>query len=608
MLRILFFAVCVFITGVSKAQDVTFVAQGPGMVESGERFRLTYTINSQPSNFEAPQLDNFYIIAGPSTSTNTSIEVVNGKMTRSHSITYTYVLEAVKEGKFTIPSAKAKVDRKTYESNPVEIEVIKPQNTSAQQGGGQNTQGANVRNTQQAGASNIPDEDLFVTIDFNKHSAYLGEPIEATLKLFTRVDIAGFEDAKFPTFAGLWSQELQTSNNITFQRANVNGKIYNVGIIRKYLLFPQKSDRLEIEPFELGVIYNAPSSRPRSIFDDFFGAVEQRRKKLVSRPVSVSIKPLPPNAPASFTGAVGSFKMTTTADKTELKANEAVTLKIAISGSGNMKLFGTPKVEFPAGFELFDPKTSDNTNTQSGNVTGSKSYEYIAIPRTSGVYQIPEVKFTYFDISKESYVTLSSQPFTLNVATDSSARNVVVSGYSKEDVKFIGQDIRFIKTNGTKLKPMSSFVVKGGMYRLMYLLAAVAFIAFMIFYGKHRTQMSDINIVRNRRANKAAQKRLKAANAMLSANSSEKFYEEINHAVMGYAADKLNIPLASLSLDNVKEKLMEHKVDNADIEEFKSIVDTCEYARFSPMAEHSQMDTLYSQAYRLISKLEQVLK
>lgn len=604
MIRNILLFVCVCVSGFVGAQEVTFLAQGPELVQVGERFMLTYTLNSQPSNFEAPTLDNFYIVAGPSTSTNTSIEMLNGKVTRNHSITYTYVLEAVREGKFTINPARAKVNKREYSSNSVEIEVIKADDPALQQSATQQN-GTSTQQVKQGG--NLPNDDLFVTVELNKRSAFIGEPIEATILIYARVDIAGFEDAKFPPFDDFWSQEIQIPNNINFKRVNVDGKIYNAGVIRKFLLFPQKSDNLKIEPFELGVVYNAPSTRPRSIFDDFFGAMEQRRKKLVSRPTSINIKPLPDGAPETFNGAVGRFKLKASIDKTELKTNEAVTVKVGISGSGNMKLIGTPKVNFPAGFELFDPKTTDNISAKSGNVTGTKSYEYIAIPRTSGVYEIPPVQFSYFDINQKAYVTLSSDKFTLTVAADTNARNVVVSGYSKEDVKFIGKDIRFIKTNAPELRPMGRFAVVDGLYRLLYAALLVVFVAFLVIYKKHKVQMSDMALVRNRKANKTAQKRLKTANSMLTLSNSEKFYEEVSHALNGYVADKLGIPLASLTLDNVKEKLTERNVENADIDEFTRIIDTCEYARFSPKAEHSQMDSLYSEAYKLISKLEQEL-
>lgn len=589
------------------AQKVSFTALGPGLVEVGERFSLTYTISEQPSNFVPPSLDNFYVVAGPSTSTNTSIEVVNGKMTRSHTITYSYVLQATTEGKFDIGPATVTVDKKNYTSNSVQVEVIKASTASQQpqqgQGGG--------NGSAQAQAGQPSGEELYVAVELSKRTAHIGEPIEAVLKVYSRLDIAGFEDVKFPSFNGFWSQEISSPTNITFQRANVNGRIYNMAVIRSYVLYPQQAGKVELEPFELGVIYNAPSNRrSRSIFDDFFGGgVEQRRTRLVSRTVSVNVEPLPDNAPASFGGAVGSYKMSASADKTELSANEAVTIKVKISGTGNLKLIGTPKMQFPSSFEVFDPKmTESGTGAKGVGAGGSKTYEYVAIPRAAGTYEIPPVEFAYFDLSKRAYVTLRSEPFELSVRADSSARNVVVSGYSKEDVKFIGQDIRFMRTGLPHLQPMHRYTVQSGMYRFAYLLLVVVFALFMVLFGRRRAQMADIGLVRNRRASKTAQRRLRMAHGLMHTAPGERFYEELNRALMGYAADKLGIAQAELSLSNVRQMLLERDVAPADVEAFARIVDTCEYARFSPADEHSQVDDLYAEAYNLIASLEQILK
>ena len=600
MIRKLLIIALVFISSVTLAQNVTIEAYAPNVVELGEQFRLTYTLTARPTSFNPPTIADFDVIAGPSTSSSTSIEMINGKVTQTQTYTYTYILEATKEGKFSIDAAEATVNGNKIKSNALSIEVVKA-SANARQNNQQSTK-------QQASGADLPNDELFVTIETNKKSAYVGEPIEATIKIYTRVGIAGFEEAKFPTFDGFWSQEIATEQNISFERVNVNGKIYNVGTIRKYLLFPQKSSKLEINPFELVVVYQGRSTRSQSIFDEFFGGVENYRKRLVSKPISVNIRQLPDNAPESFVGAVGAYKIEATTDKTKLKTNEAVTVKLKITGNGNLKLAGAPKVEFPAGFELFDPKESDNINTTANNASGTKTIEYIAIPRSAGNFEIPPVEFTYFDLNKESYVTLRSKAMPIEVLADSSAASgVMITGYSKEDVKFIGKDIRFIKTSHSKLRPINSFVVTSGIYIFIYIILIIAFLAFWYLYSKHREQMTDLSIVRTRKANKTAQKRLKEASIMLNQDNAEKFYEEIHRALWGYTADKLSIPIANLNSDRVKEELSKRGVDNIDIEEFIRIIDVCEFARFAPNKEHSQMDALYESTYTLISKFEQTL-
>ncbi|MGE0076492.1 MAG: BatD family protein [Bacteroidales bacterium] len=604
MIRNLLFATFVLLSSISSAQKATIEAYAPGVVELGEQFRLTYTLNSRPSAFNPPSIPDFDVVAGPSTSSSTSIEMINGKVTQNQSYTYTYILEATKEGKFTIDGAEATLDGNKIKSNSLTIEVLKSSGNTTRQ----TTQQRNQQPQTATGSDNLPSDDLFVSVELNKKSAYVGEPIEATLKLYTKVGIAGLEDAKFPTFDGFWSQEIETDPNISFQRVNVNGKIYSVGTIKKYLLFPQKKDKLQISPFELVVVYQKRAARSQSIFDEFFGGVENYRKRLLSKAVTVNVKELPTNAPESFIGAVGTYKLEAKTDKSKLKTNEAVTVKVKVSGSGNIKLIGTPKVDFPAGFELFDPKVSDNINTTASNTAGSKNYEFIAIPRSAGNFEIPPVEFTYFDLNKNAYVTLRSKAMPIEVTADSTASaGVMITGYSKEDVKYIGKDIRFIKTNHSKLRPINAFVVTSSTYLFVYIVLIVVFIIFWYLYSKHREQMTDLSIVRTRKANKIAQKRLKDASLMLNQDNSEKFYEEIHKALWGYVADKLNIPIANLNSDRVKEELSKKEVDNADIEEFVRIVDLCEFARFAPNKEHSQMNALYENAYSLISKFEESL-
>lgn len=597
----------IFVSSIIQAQNVQFEASAPNMVEVGEQFRLTYSLNSKPSNFNPPTIAGFEVIAGPSTSSSTSIEIINGKVTQQQSVSYTYILEATAVGKYNIPPAEAMVGKVTYQSNPVSIEVIKASSGSARQANQpQPTQPQQIA----AGEENLPDDDLFVTIELNRKTAYMGEPVEAAIKIYTRVNILGIEDAKFPTFDGFWSQELESSSNVQFERANVNGKIYNVGIIRRYLLFPQKNEKLKIDPFELVVVYQGNAARPRSIFDEFFGGgFENYRKRLVSKPVSVVVKSLPQGAPSSFYGGVGNFKINVGVDKNKLKTNEAVTLKLVVTGTGNLKLMGTPKVEFPSTFEVFEPKVSDNINPSQQNASGSKTFEYVAIPRASGSYEIGPVDFTYFDPSAEKYVSVQSKTVNLEVIPDSSATGAVVltSGLSKEDVKFIGKDIRFIKTNPVRLKPINSFVVGSLMYLFSYILVVILFAVFLFVFRKYRKQIQDTGFVRNKHAQKIAQKRLQVAQEMLRLDEGEKFYEEIHKALWGYASDKLNLPVASLTTESVREALSGKGVSESAIDEFIRIIEACEYARFAPSSEHLQLETIYKDTYSLILQLEENL-
>jgi len=606
MKRYLSIILLLFISGYLQSQQVTMQAYAPNLVEAGEQFSLSFTLNAKPSEFKAPSIVDFDILAGPSTSSSTSIEVINGKVTQSQSYTYTYILVASKEGKYTIDPAEAVVGKERIRSNPITIEVVKTTSGNAASRASQPAS-RNVRETQ---TDDLPGDELFVTIELTRKSAYVGEPIEAVIKIYTRVSIMAFEDAKFPAFDGFWSQEIKSSPNVNFERANVNGKIYNAGVIRRYLLFPQKADKIEIDPFELVVVYQGHRSGPRSIFDEFFGGgFETYRKRLVSKPVSINIKKLPLPEPQGFTGAVGSFKIDASVDKNTLKANDAFTYRFKISGKGNLKLIGTPKLTFPTTFEVFDPKISENISVDDGNTSGSKTYEYVCIPRAGGNFSIEPAVFSYFDPVKEAYITLKTSTISVAVSADSSSTgNVMVASFGKEDIKFIGKDIRFIKTSSSAFKSKTAFWVTSGYYQLLYILLIALFITFSYLFRRYRQQMQDVAFVKTRRASKVAQKRLKRASQLLEQNNNVQFFEEIHKAIWGYVSDKLNIPLASLNLDNACEKLADEGIDTEKIATFRSIVETCEYARFAPMAEHSQMTDIFEKTFLLIEELEDRLK
>lgn len=603
MKRTITFLSFILLSGLTFAQEVTFEAFAPSLVAVGEQFRLTYSFNKRPTSFTPPEIQNFEILAGPSTSQSTSVEVINGKVTQSESISYTYILEATKEGKFTIEPAVAVVSKNEMKCNAVTIEVVKQTNSSQQQD--------QTRGNEQTSESrsDLPSSELFVTLDLNRSSVYIGEPLIATLKIYTRVGVSNFVDFKFPAFNGFWSQEIETPNQIKFQRENVNGKIYNMGVIKKYLLFPQKNSRLDIEPFELEVLYQQRVNRSQSIFDDFFGTDETFRKKLISKAVSVNVKDLPTNAPESFKGGVGSFKIEASIDKKAVKTNEAITLKYKIAGNGNIKLVESPKVEFPSGFEVFDPKTTDKISNNVDGASGFKQFEYVAIPRTPGNFTIPSIEFSYFDPSKGQYTTLKSDEFNVRVSSDGADSGTVsMYGYGKEDIKFIGKDIRFIKNKTVSIKQYSGYFIGSGSFFLVIVILLVAFGVFVYMMSKHQHEMSDIMLIRNKKANKVARKRLQVAESHLKTDNRELFFEEIHKAMWGYLADKLKISVSNLTSDNARIELEKYAVSSIDIEEFMRIISVCEYARFAPKSEHSEMNSLYESAHQLISKLEQVIK
>lgn len=588
------------------AQDIEFTATAPSVVAEGEQFRLVFKLNSRPKNFNPPTFDNFYVLAGPSTSSSSSIQIVNGQMTQTYDYSYTYILEASKEGKYAINPAKAEVNGKEYESNSLAIEVVK--GSSSAYSAQNQRQSQNQTPGQQKAESSDKSRDVFVSIDFDKTNVYRGEPILATISIFTRQGISGFEDVKFPSFTGFWSQEVETPSDVHFQRVNIDGRIYNMGVLKKYLILPQRSGDISVDPFEIVVLTQEKSGRAQSIFDDFFGTYKTIKQRLVSEAKTIKVRDLPPSAPASFTGAVGNFNLEASLDKIRVNTNEAVSLKIRVAGSGNIRLIDAPKIDFPAGFEVFDTKVFDKINVTEQGATGTKTFDIVAIPRAPGDFDLGVVEFSYFNPIQKRYITLKSKPLSLSVDSDGSdVSNVPMAGFGREDIRFIGQDIRFIKTD--KYVPQKSvyLLISSKKYKLIIVVLLGLFIAASWWIQRRRLLMNNIALVRTRKAKRVSRQRLKMALQFLKANNAEQFHDELLRALWGYISDKLSIPVSNLSSDTAKVTLLERGVNTVDIEEFLRIVSICEYARFAPKGKQSQMANLYDSSIELISKLEAVI-
>ncbi|KPK85155.1 MAG: hypothetical protein AMS27_08130 [Bacteroides sp. SM23_62_1] len=585
----------------AAAQDVTFTADAPRVIEVGEQFRLTFTLNARPSSFTPPDITNFYVLSGPNQSTSTSFQIINGKSSQSITISYTYYLQATTQGTFTIGPATAVVDRKEYTTDPVTVEVVGGQKPSP------TPQDQPAQSTQ---PQELPDEDLFVRVITDKKSVYQGEHIIATLKIYTRLAITGFGSNEMPDFSGFWSQDIETPTQINLQRENVNGVIYNTGVIRKVLLFPQKSGEIIIEPFKLETYVRQQVSTPRSIFDDFFGpSYTNVSKMLESDPVKIIVKPLPSGQPATFSGAVGSMHINASVDKANVKTNDAVTLKFTVRGNGNLKLVESPKIDFPPDFDTFDPKVTTNISNTLNGQTGSKTFEYLLIPRHPGNYRIPPVMFSYFDPAKNDYYSLQTGEFMMAVEKGEEEEAVsVVSGLSKEDLKILGSDILFIKSGHFKLFRTGKTLFGSPAFYLVYASSLLLFIFIVLFRRAHIRKQQNIELLKNRKASKVARKKLRQASQYLKQNLKEEFYEALLKAFWGYLGDKLNITASALSRDTASRNLSSY-IDDADlINRFIRVIDDCEMARYSPQSGTEQMDTLYSEAMKVITKMEHNLR
>ena len=473
--KLLFFGI-IFLANNLLAQKVTFTAQAPRVVSVGEQFRFVYSLNTQGSNLNSGNFEGFDVLSGPSTSQSTSMQIINGKMTQSFEVYYSFILRAQKEGKFTITPGSVNVDGKEYNSNQVTIEVVKG-NAPANSNNG-NSGGNAIAN----GA--VSSDDLFLRMSVSKREVLRGEPIVATLKLYTKVNLSDLGGFKAPSFNGFWSESLRQATNLDFQRENVNGQVYNAAVIQQHVLIPERTGTLTIEPSELTAVAQVAvqRQRSRSIFDQMFGSYQNVQKVLTSPTINITVNPLPAGAPAIYNGAVGNIQLKAALDPPAAKTNEPISLKITYSGTGNLKLIPDPNIKFPSDFEVYDPKISNNYSAGASGFSGNKTYEYLLIPRHAGDFEIPAINFAFFDLEFGKCKTLSAGPFPVHGEKGEAGEVTAIDpGMYKEDVKMLGSDIHYIKTNDIKLRPKDrpffgsvsfylSYIVSMGLFALSLIL------------------------------------------------------------------------------------------------------------------------------------------
>ena len=585
--------------------------QAPNLVGLNEQFNVTFIISGEhaPSDFQWDPGSDFQLVWGPQRGTSTSVNIINGKSTRTSQTTFTYVLLPKNTGRFQLAAAEATVKGDRLTSNRPTIEVVSDGAAASGQGQGQASQRSQSSSGQgSAQTGTVSADDMFLRLTFSKRSVMVGETITATLKLYQRVNIAGFEDAKFPTFNGFWSQEVQAPTNIEFHRESVGDKIYNAAVLRSWNLVPQKAGDITIDGAELVCLVNIRTQRPAtgSIFDSFFQDDYQTiRKRVTTQPVTIHVGGLPAGAPASFGGGVGSFKMTAALTRDSLKTHDAASLRVIVTGTGNLSLLEAPKLSFPPDFEVYDVKTSD--------VSGGKVFEYPFIPRSPGDFVIGPVEYSYFDLSTRKYVTLRSQALPIQVGrgADTGAGTTggqLVQSSRGKDVRDLGSDIRFITTKPAALASIGHFFVGSpAFWILTFLLLALAaglYFALRNLYARR----ADVVGSKNRAATKMARKRLAQAGTFLQGNLYTAFYEELHRALLGFVSDKLNLDATDLSKENISAKLVENGVAEGLAADFTGLLDACEFARYAPDAGHDAMNTHYEKAVSVISAIDESMK
>ena len=598
----------------SAAEKVTFEASSPLTVAVGTPFRVEFALNAMPDDgtFKAPSFEGFDVIAGPAEARGQSIQVINNSMTRVINYTITYVLLPQAAGNVTVGAAQIAVDGTVYRTKPLPIEIV---DESKAPGGG--APGGQPQRREEASGDNsaqsqIAPDDILLRAIVSRTSVYKGEPLRVVFKLYERVPVVGYNDVKFPSFNGFWAQELN-SDNARRQRETYNGKVYETLVAKEYLLYPQQAGTLTIEPAELTAVAQVIIQSRRNA-DPFFGGGHDFvnvPRKVQSPQLNITVKPLPAGAPAGFSGAVGTFSMDATLPPDRLAANSAATYTVKISGTGNLTFVQAPKLTLPGSFEQYNVKTTESINASAAGISGYRQFEYPFIARAEGTYDIEPVEFSYFDPARMQYMTLHSKPLTLEITPDTKgggdAYVVQGRGMSKEEVKMLGQDIRFIKLGGAQLRAVREPFLFSTAYWILLFGILALFTMIYVALRKQIRESQNAALVRGKRANKVAVQRFRAARRYMEEQNRHAFYEEMLRALWGYMSDKFNIPVANLTKENVREELHKRGVSTEASQRFTAIITKCDEAQYSPAAS-AQMSEVYAEGVDIISRIESVIK
>ncbi len=591
--------------------QIRFVGTAKQVVKVGERFRIVYEINQDAENFRSPNFGSLQVLSGPSTSTNSSIQYANGKMVRSYSLTYTYVVQATKEGQVNIPSATVKVDKTTVKSNSISINVVK--NSGKQQ------QGANNNTSSDSGV--LQDDDVYIKATVSKLNPYIGEQVILTYRIYTKVPVSNLMMKKLSSFQGFWSKSLLDNQQQYKQTTEViNGEEYVVAVINQFAIFPQKTGKLVIEPTEMECTVQLrvqnKNKRGYDPFDDFFNDpffnrnVKNINTIIKSKPLTLNVVALPQEGkPSNFAGAVGDFRISGKIDREQLTANDAITLTYTISGKGGMELIEMPDVKFPVDFESFDPKVINNIKTGPSGISGKKKFEYIAIPRVAGEFTIKPVLLSYFNPTDKKYHTISTKAFNIDVSKgEVTSTGITYSSSAQEDIRFIGQDIQHIKTLPFELRKIDSFFFMSTTFFILMTIPIIIMIILIIILKSMKKRRSNVGLLKNRKANKVAKNRLRKAEKYKIEGNDKDYYDEIAQALWGYIADKFSLKQSELSIDSVAESLKLKGVESIVTESFINTLNNIEFARFAPGDSSNKMESIYNESVDAIMKAEKALK
>ncbi len=596
-----FVSICLY--GVSFRASVQ-----PDVVEVGNVFRVQYTLDAHGGeDVTVTDFGNFEHVAGPYVSSMSNISIINGKATSKQTETYTYTLRAKKEGTYAVPPASITYEQKKLTSNTPKIQVVK---ASDKQSGGQNSENTNQRsNASGTGLAQLSDKNVFMRAIPSKTRLFEQECLVVTYKLYSLVDVRRCSGVKVPDFKGFLKQDIKQSQNIQIKSEYYNGKNYGTVVLYQVLLFPQKTGNIKIEPFDFEFVFRIKDENQfgHGFFAQYLNSYRDVAKTLRSPGLTIKVDELPKPIPAKFNNAVGNFRLKNSISSRTVDVNSPITLTYTISGTGNLKMLANPDISFPTDFESYDPKVINNFRTTNNGLSGTKTIEYLLIPRSSGNFTIPAYVFTYFDPQTKRYVTLESESYDIQVKKgNNSDANTKINNYTQQDqLKVLGQDIRYINVTEPTIKQKEDFFF-GSIAYWLWIFIPILLTGSVVFFYRNRLSENEVD-KRYRKANKIATKRLKQAKEYMSQGKKELFFEEVLHTMWGYLSDKLNIPIGELSKENVETKLEQAGIDTECNHRFINLLNTCEFARYAP-SQAGDMNLAYTEAVEIISNLQETIK
>ena len=592
------------------ADGVTFTGKAPSRVGVGQRMQVQYTINEKPSSIQLGNIPGFKMVGGPSQSSSSSVSIVNGSMTSSNTYTYTYTLEAVSEGTYTLEGAIAVVGGTKYTSNSISVTVQKEAVQQQQQrqssyydpfedifGSGRSQQQQNQPK------ATISSDDVLLRTFSSKSSLAKGEGAIITIKLYTAVDLMSIEDFSTPKLNNFYVEELETDQNLKWSRETVNGKTYNVAVLKKYLVFPRVAGKVDIDKADIKCMARVVSGR-----HPFWGyTYDNAPVSATSNTLSLNVASLP-QEPVGFSGAVGKFNISLSMPTDTVSVNDAVVCKITISGSGNFNNIESPKISCPKEFEQYDPVVTSKLNASESGLSGSKTWEYTIVPRYGGSFNLGSVSLVYYDLATKTYNTVSTEPIVVNVRKGSGDMASGTIYNAQTGVEVINpEDVRFIHKGDLNLAAAYSPLMLSGLYWTIIICLIVVFIVLVVVLRKNIKKRQDVELMKRQKASKISRKRLKNARKFMQASNQTDFYKEIITALWGYASDKLSIPTSQLTKDNVMQAFAEHNIDENLSKQFVDLIDKCEFAHFVS-GSGNEMTAIYEETTGIIEQLEENMR